>query len=279
VLESLEVMPAEGYTLMEVADLMNRGFADYMVRIALSRTTLLHMVRQDSVDLSSSRVVRRDGEPVGAGLIARRGWSSRLAGMAIVPEARGDGVGSWLMERLIAEAKARGERAMVLEVIEQNTAAVRLYEKCGFRVQRRLLGYVGSALEGTIVGELEEVDVRELGRMVTAHGLPDLPWQISGETLAQMGPPTRAYRLGAAYVAVADPDRAQMAIRAVLVKPEARRQGEATRLLQALIARYPGRIWRVAPLCPEEIGGLFDGAGFERESLAQLQMILDLRGN
>ena len=84
--------------------------------------------------------------------------------MAVVPEARGRGVGKWLMAQLIAEAKARGERVMVLEVIEQNEPAVRLYKGCGFHTQRRLVSYALAQAEEMAEVEPEEVDPRELGR-------------------------------------------------------------------------------------------------------------------
>ncbi len=61
--------------------------------------------------------------------------------MGIVVNARNSGVGTWAMEQLIEEAKARGEKQMLLEVIEQNTAGVKLYEKVGFEKVRRLVGY------------------------------------------------------------------------------------------------------------------------------------------
>jgi predicted GNAT family acetyltransferase len=111
-----------------------------------------------------------------------------------------------------------------------------------------------------------------VARLVTAHGLPDLPWQISGESLAQGGAPDRAYRLGAAYAVLTDPGASRIGIRSVLVQPEARRQGQATRLLRAVMASHPGKTWSVTALCPEEIGGLFAKAGFTSEPLSQLQM-------
>lgn len=274
----LESRPVLDCGLAETAELLNRGFADYVVPIALGLTTLLHMVAHDGVDLNCSRIVLRGGEPAGAALIARRGWTSRLAAMAIVPDARGIGVGNWLMEQLIEEGKARGERRMVLEVIEENAAGVRLYRRCGFRVVRRLVSYSMShppeAGPGTET-DLEEVDLRDLARMVTAHGWPDLPWQVSGETLALMGPPNRAFRLGDAYIALSNPEPPEVGIRAVVTGPEARRQGHATRLLRALMASFPGKRWGVPALCPEEMGGLFEKAGFEQETLAQFQMALE----
>ncbi len=261
--------------LAKTTELLNRGFADYFVKIEFSLDSLFHMICSDGIDVASSRVMVQDGEAVGVALIARRGWTSRLAGMAIVPEARSKGVGKWAMDRLIAEAKERGERTMVLEVIEQNAPGIRLYQGRGFRVLRQLVGYAASEPEG-IPGELKEIDVREAARMVTMYGLPDLPWQVSGESLAQAGPPGKAYQMEQAYVAISNPERSHVAIRTIVVEPEAWRQGQATRLLRAVMARYPGKTWIIPALCPAEIGGVFEKVGFEKQDLSQLQMTLEL---
>ncbi|MBU0492048.1 MAG: GNAT family N-acetyltransferase [Chloroflexi bacterium] len=275
---NLSIQSATDREPAQLVALLNRGFGDYLVPIAFDVPMFYHMIRHDGVDLGASRVVQCDGEDAGVALIARRGWTSRLAGMALVPEARGQGVGRRLMDQLIAEARARGERAMVLEVIEGNAAAVRLYEACGFGRVRRLFSCVRSGADAPAPGDLIEIDLRELARLVTAYGLPDLPWQLSGETLAQMGPPGRAYQMGDAWVGISNLDAPHVGIRAVVVQPAARRQGQATRLLQAVMTRYPGKTWHVPALCPEEFAPLFEGLGFERQSLAQWQMALDITG-
>jgi ribosomal protein S18 acetylase RimI-like enzyme len=275
----LTLEPVLEYGLAETTELLNHGFAGYFVPIRFSLEGLLHMVVHDSVDLASSRVVLRAGEAAGVGLVARRGWSCRLAAMAIVPEARGQGVGTWLVHRLVEEAGQRGERRMVLEVIEQNTAGVRLYEGCGFRLVRRLVGYAGPGHAGPghagAAADLEEVDVRQVARLVTAHGLPDLPWQISGESLALVGPPSRGFRLGAAYAVISNPEAPRVGIRALVVVPAARGRGQGAALLGALMARYPDREWSMPALCPEELAGLLKSAGLERDELSQRQMALE----
>jgi ribosomal protein S18 acetylase RimI-like enzyme len=272
----LELEPTQSFGLSATAGLLNEAFSDYLVPIRLSQASLLQMVRRDSVDLDCSRVVRDNGLPVGVALVARRGWSSRLAGMALLPTARGQGIGRWCMTQLMSEARARSERVMELEVIEENTAAVCLYRGCGFNVLGRLLSYVRAPGQVKQEGLVEEVDVRLVARLVAAYGLPNLPWQMSGESLAHLGPPDRAYRMAAAYLVLSDPDQAQVIIRSILVEPEARRQGQASRLLRSAIARYPGKTWRVPALCPEQIGGLFEKAGFMPDHLAQLHMAADL---
>jgi GNAT superfamily N-acetyltransferase len=271
----LELASIPDHGLEKIVKLLNQGFADYFVPIELDTAAFLSMLVHDGVGSTSSRVVLRDGEAVGVALIARRGWSSRLAGMAIVPSARRAGVGKWLMAQLLAQAKGRGERRMVLEVIEQNTPAVQLYEGCGFRVIRRLVSLTASRPEIDGQTELSEVDVREVARLVTTYGLPDLPWQISGESLACLGPPNRAYRKGAACIVISDPDAPRIGINCLLVEPHARRGGQATRLLKAVLARHSGKEWSVPALCPQEIGSVFEKVGFVTGELSQLQMVTE----
>ena len=59
--------------------------------------------------------------------------SSELS-IAILPEARGHGVGRSLLDRLLEAAKSDGFSALSLSVGRANTAARRLYERRGFKV-------------------------------------------------------------------------------------------------------------------------------------------------
>lgn len=166
---------------------------------------------------------------------------------------------------------------MVLEVIEQNEAAVKLYEAVGFRQQRRLVGYSAPQPKGVVDPHLEAVDISEVARHLITYGPSDLPWQISGETLAQIALPNQGYRLGPAYAAISNPAHAPISLRALVVPEKAQPQMWATRLLQAMIAQHPNQPWRIPTLFPEElIRGLFEGLGFEREPLTQWQMRLEL---
>lgn len=54
-------------------------------------------------------------------------------GIAVVQSAWGNGVGSLLMERLIAYARSNGVELINLEVRSDNTRARQLYKKYGFR--------------------------------------------------------------------------------------------------------------------------------------------------
>ncbi len=272
----LSLKPANEFTIPQLADLMTRGFEGYFVPIHITDTILLTMLRRDGIDLTSSRVILKEDEPSGLALIARRGWTSRLAAMGIVSTARNGGTGTWAMQQLIAEAQARGEKEMLLEVIEQNTAGVKLYEKVGFTKIRRLVGY---KLENPPVEseeELEEIDILDLARQVTHHGLKDLPWQLSGTTIANHTPPSRAYRLNDAYCLISNPEATDVSISSVLVKARSRGAGLSAVLMRALFARFPNKVWHVSPIFPEEMGVIFEQVGMTRETLSQWQMSLKL---
>lgn len=266
------------FGLEPAAQVLARGFSDYFVPIPATPAMLLGMVRGDSVDLIASRVALRDGQPVGAALIARRGWTARLAGMAIVPEARRSGVGRALMDQLLTEARARGERTMVLEVIEQNAPAVQLYAACGFQKIRRLTGHAGrpEAPASSASAALEEIDPRALATLIAEHGLPDLPWQVSAETVAQATPPALAFRLGPSALLISSPAAETIGVRAIVSEREQRGRGHSLALLRAVMAKFPGQEWRASAIFPEEMGATFTAAGLTRTPLSQWQMTRSL---
>lgn len=267
---------ASDLLLPDLVQTLNRGFEGYLVPIHLNVSQFLDMVRKDSIDLTASRVLFVDGKPEGVALIARRGWMSRLAAMGISTELRGNGAGSWLMEKLIHQARERGDHEMTLEVIEQNDAAVRLYQKFAFQTMRRLVGFIRREAIELEDYELNEIDLREMGALVSQFGLRDLPWQISGETIAQMTPPVRAYRNGHSYAAISNPHMDHVVIWSVLVEPQERGQNLGANVLKQVIAQFTGRTWHVPAIYPEEMSGMFERASFEPEKLSQWQMRLPL---
>ncbi len=271
-----DIKPASDYPIPDLVEVLNRGFEGYFVPIAFNITAFLNMLRKDGLDLTSSRVLLANRQPVGIALIARRGWTSRLAAMGIAMETRAKGAGSWFMEHLIQEARERGEREMVLEVIEQNTFAVHLYEKCGFEAIRRLIGLIRRDASEIQTNELKQVDIRHVGHLVAQYGLSNLPWQLSCESIVQMNPPARAYQKGQAYAVISNPDAKEIVIWSLLVEPAGRGKGSGTDMLKTLIANHVGKIWHIPALLPEELGKLYERAGFEREDLSQWQMRLHL---
>ena len=86
----------------------------------------------------------RLGDPAPVGAAWYRLFSGRLPGfgfvdertpelaIAVVPNARGKGIGSALLEALVARAREAGHDAISLSVDKLNEGAIHLYEQYGF---------------------------------------------------------------------------------------------------------------------------------------------------
>lgn len=70
--------------------------------------------------------------------------------MALTSESRDRGVGTALLQAVISRAADHGHSALVLNVHLRNTAALRLYMKCGFRVAGAGRGRFGVAMACTL---------------------------------------------------------------------------------------------------------------------------------
>ena len=82
---------------------------------------------------SETRVILRDGEPVGWLIVDRTGATLHCVDIAVVPEARNQGVGTWVWRALQDEAAATA-RPLVLTALRANVRAFALYVRLGFRV-------------------------------------------------------------------------------------------------------------------------------------------------
>jgi len=78
--------------------------------------------------------VARDlsGELVGYACLMLSAEEAHLTNIAVLPQRRGNGIGTHLMDHLIEKAKASGCHAMLLDVRASNSAAISLYKKYRF---------------------------------------------------------------------------------------------------------------------------------------------------
>jgi GNAT superfamily N-acetyltransferase len=109
---------AADYPLSRLAGLFTASFAGYVIPMQMSVEALAERVAAEDIHLAASRVALSGGELVGLGLVSRRGRKGRVAAMGLLPEARGQGGGRVLLAELVAGARARGDRRLLLEVFE-----------------------------------------------------------------------------------------------------------------------------------------------------------------
>ena len=93
--------------------------------------------------------------------ISRLAWITRrhsgTLGMGVIATQRGRGIGRSLLETTLARADEVGITRVELRVRTDNTAAIQLYERCGFAVEgtcRRYLVHEGRSHDALIMARL-----------------------------------------------------------------------------------------------------------------------------
>jgi len=81
-----------------------------------------------------SWIAEADGVPVGSVVVERKdAETGSLRMLLVVPEGRGMGVGKELVNECIRFSKKAGYSKLSLFTTNENLAAIKAYEKCGFK--------------------------------------------------------------------------------------------------------------------------------------------------
>jgi GNAT superfamily N-acetyltransferase len=260
----------------DLAQLFERAFASYVVPIRATPSAMEARNRIEHVDLFASQIALDGATPVALALIARRGLRSRVAAMGVVPLARGSGVAQALLDKIIGDARDRGDDSLVLECIASNERAFRLYRRAGFVTTRRLVGWRAGAL-APAAQPIVEVDPAELGRVLARSDEGGLPWQLAPESLVALTAPMRGWTIDGSAFAVGTVLEQEVALRAVFTRPERRRMGHAARLVRGLAAMFAPRALAMGPIVPEGLGHEFAAhLGAVPHELAQVEMVFSL---
>jgi ribosomal-protein-alanine N-acetyltransferase len=91
------------------------------------------------------------GELAGYTVLYALGREAEIANLAVIPWARGRGVGRKLLDKALAAARERGAEKVFLEVRESNVVAQRLYRAAGFVPVARRRGYYEAPVEDALV--------------------------------------------------------------------------------------------------------------------------------
>lgn len=137
---------ADRNDLPRLLDLEQRSFAP---ELALSRRQMRDLLRNQR---ASVHVVRRGGIIAAAAILTRRNTSAgkvgRLYSLAVDEHFRRQGLGQALLAECLATASTERLRAILLEVDADNTPAIGLYHRAGFRRSRLLRDYYGPGRNG-----------------------------------------------------------------------------------------------------------------------------------
>ncbi len=174
-----ELRSARALSPTERAALFNAAYEGYLLPFHLDEQQLAFMDDAFDLDLDASRVAFREGEPVGLGNLGLRAEDAWIGGVGVVTSARRSGVGEALMRALHEQAGERGVRRVWLEVIVENTAALKLYGQLGYELVQDVEVWTLPGAEGDPGGH--EVPVAEArAQLPERHE----PWQRADGTLS-----------------------------------------------------------------------------------------------
>lgn len=160
---------ALNYSHGQLSEMINASFQGYFFSMQMTAEMSSDFWRIHQIDGNSSVIMHdQQGAFVGTarmGVRGKRGW---CGGFGIVPQFRGSGASTLLAERMIQVARSSGLETLQLEVLEQNSRAIKLYEKWGFRRVRQLLGL---ELAATALPSGEPVQLEKSTTETFVHGL------------------------------------------------------------------------------------------------------------
>ncbi|HBS41599.1 MAG TPA: hypothetical protein DEA26_02880 [Oceanospirillales bacterium] len=128
-----------------LTDIESRAFSGD----ALTARRFRHFIRSDLSELWCCMDGSGDQILAYALVLYHRGTSlARLYSIAVAPEAQGKGLAAELMRHCEQSAVERGILFMRLEVRQDNTRALAIYEKAGYRILKNLPAYYEDGADG-----------------------------------------------------------------------------------------------------------------------------------
>jgi len=231
-----------------VEDCFDAAFADYALKGKPARLWLWNRCVKNGVDLARSAAAWSAGRVVGFTLVGLDDWAGLPAaydaGTGIVPEHRGRGLAGRLFEHLLPQCSKRGTSRFILEVLQENEAAVSAYRKAGFDIERELdcfsleaehLPCSSARQEAAVPTTLEEaLDLHDRGTWLPS-------WENSAASIRRIRGKLKilGIRTGGRLVGELIFDPTSGWLHSLFVLPEHRGRGLAGALIATLVSSLP----------------------------------------
>ena len=281
---STHLINLESISFHEIYECFRHAFADYYMDTgSVSEQVLLERARKNGFDPALSVGARRRGTLVGFVLIGRGEWRGEQAAFdvatGVLPDERGQGLAARMFEAVEQEMQSRGIGRCVLEVLEQNTAAIQAYRKVGFNETRRFdcfrreSGVIRGAQKSLPlrIQSLERPHARELSR----HWDFQPSWENSLESIERSAPETVNLGVfeGAQCIGELSCHTSLRWVMSLTVHRQHRRRGIGTELLDALTTATAASSLKVINVerANRTMCAFLERAGFEAYA-SQLEM-------
>lgn len=237
----------EGIPVETIANVFNIAFADYFVPLKLTPELLQAKFYAEDIALPYSVAVFDEDKLVAfifhcSKEVDGRKWVYN-GGTGVIDSHRGQSLTTKMYDYILPILRQESVCGLVLEVIEQNQAAIRSYHKAGFQRVRRLMCFKGQVRE----------HLRATNTVVTLRPFktfePELgqtfrdvepSWQHADRVVQKLG--NDLFKMGAyaddQFIGYIVFNPANKKILQLAVDREYRRQGVATSLITVTTERY-----------------------------------------
>lgn len=282
----MEIKTLEKTDTKDIVNTFNQSFSDYFIPFELNQEQLTSKMIADKTDLELSVGVFEQGDLVAFilhGFDVRN--SQKLiynGGTGVIPEKRGFGLTKQMYQFILPILTKKGINKLLLEVIAQNTPAIKSYQQVGFKTIREVICYKGKA---EITQTNQELVIQELKSynwdLMESFWEITPTWQNSNNVLdilqsnnISLGVYTNEQLV--AYV-IYNPNSKR--IQQLAVHQDFRRQKLASTLVSKLVEKYGNRLSIInVDGISKGINTFLTKIGLE-PSLKQLEMELALDKN
>lgn len=282
----MEIRTLTGVETKVISHAFNTAFSDYFIPLQLTIAQLEAKMAADKTNLDLSVGVFEKGQLVAFILHGFDRIGSKKVvyngGTGVIREKRGAGLTKQMYQFILPKLVNKGVESLVLEVIKENKAAIRSYEKSGFRVKRQLLCYKA---ENLVKNFNTSIDLKKLAHFdwEEMQSFWDISptWQNSKsvvnarqEDYLALGTYLQDKFIG--YV-VFNPKKNR--ILQIAVHKSYRKKGVGSALLVEIQKEYGKNLSIInVDVDSNDTNEFFKGNGFEKE-LEQLEMELRLSNN
>jgi ribosomal protein S18 acetylase RimI-like enzyme len=141
----MEFRTLEHTSVADITTAFNEAFSDYIIRLQLTEESLTSKMKSENIVLSYSAGAFEEDKLVGFILhgydVINGEKTIYNAGTGVIPSFRGRSITSSLYEYSLPLLQKENIHTHLLEVIDTNVPAIKVYEKTGFKTLRNLSAF------------------------------------------------------------------------------------------------------------------------------------------
>ena len=176
----------------EILNCFNLSFSDYMIPFKLNPEQLETKIVTESINREISVGAFRNQKLIGFVLHGERKagkvQKAYNAGTGVIPAERGHALTRRMYDFIKPELERKRFDEIVLEVISNNSPAIKSYEEIGFKAVRKLSCYSGELIIKEINKEIKILQIEKPNfEQLSQIGEIEPTWQNSVETIINLG--------------------------------------------------------------------------------------------